>query len=81
MNMFFGLVLHMYAFFFINFSLARFFLYALCHPLPPINFYNGPSLKNYYYISLTVCCVFFFSQLAFCQLKTLQMLNTNRMFI
>ena len=60
MNMFFGLVLHMYAFFFINFSFARFFLYALCHPPPPpINFYNGPSLKNYYYISLTVCCIFF----------------------
>ena len=32
MNMFFGLVLHMYAFFFINFSLERFFLYVLCQP-------------------------------------------------
>ena len=48
--------------------------------LPPHNFSNGPSLKkNYYYITLTVYCIFF-PQLAFCQLKTLQMLNTSRMY-
>ena len=47
----------------------------------PPNFSNGTSLKNYYYISLTVYCIFFFSQLAFCQLKTLQLLNTNHMYI
>ena len=49
---------------------------------PPLNFSNGPSLKkNYYYIfTLTVYCIFF-PQLAFCQLKTLQMLNTSRMYI
>ena len=55
MNMFFGLVLHMYAFFFINFSLERFFLYVLCQP--PLT-ENGTSLKNYYYVSLTVCIFF-----------------------
>ena len=44
MNMFFGLVLHMYAFFFINFSLERFFLYVLCQP-PPLTFQMVPLLK------------------------------------
>ena len=73
--MFFGLhsTPHV-CFFFINFSLARFFLYALCQrPRPPHNFSNGPSLKNNYYMTLTVYCIFF-NYLAFCQLKTLQML-------
>ena len=80
MNMFFGLVLHMYAFFFINFSFARFFLYALCHPPPLLTFIMVPLLKIII-IFHSQSAVFFFSQLAFCQLKTLQMLKTNHMYI
>ena len=43
MNMFFGLVLDMYTFFFIIFSLERFFLYVLCQP--PLTFQMVPLLK------------------------------------
>ena len=79
MNMFFGLVLHMYAFFSLIFPLNDFSCMYFANGPP--NFSNGTSLKNYYYISLTVYCIFFFSQLAFCQLKTLQLSNTNHMYI
>ena len=43
MNMFFGLVLHMYVFLVISFSLERFFLYVLCQPR--LNFQMVPLLK------------------------------------
>ena len=56
MNMFFGLVLHMYAFFSLIFPLNNFSCTYFAN-LPP-NFSNGTSLKNYYYISLTVCIFF-----------------------
>ena len=46
MNMFFGLVLHMYVFFSLIF-LSHDFVYTLStNPPPPHNFSNGPSLKN-----------------------------------
>ena len=46
-------------FFSLIFPLYDFSCMHFATPPPPINFYNGPSLKNYYYISLTVCCIFF----------------------
>ena len=64
----------MYAFFSLIFPLHDFSCMHFANaPAPPHNFSNGPSLKNNYYMTLTVYCIFF-NYLAFCQLKTLQML-------
>ena len=59
--MFFGLVLHMYVFFFPStFLLHDFSCMHFANQPPPHNFSNGPSLKNnYYYMTLTVYCIFF----------------------
>ena len=51
----------MYAFFSLIFPCT---IFPVCTLPTPHNFSNRRSLKNYYYISLTVYCIFFFRQLA-----------------
>ena len=48
--------LHMYAFFSLIFPCT---IFPVCTLPTPHNFSNRPSLKNSYYISLTVYCIFF----------------------
>ena len=78
--MFFGLVLHMYVFFSLIFLSHDFpCIHFVNHP--PITFLMVPLSKIILLCYINSLLYFFFSQLALCQLKTLQTLNTNHMYI